>query len=118
MTSTMHPQTNSPGIQTHTHIQSPRKQKAQQRHSNWNRLSAGDIVTCSVTKADHYQPAGLSVEQQGKKIVVTKAKGLCENIPLQVGDQLLKLNGRDLRGVAIRDVKQVIKKELKIDMTV
>jgi hypothetical protein len=76
------------------------------RHSDAARLRPGDIVTCRVTRADEYQEIGLQLRQQqqqqqqqrpanGKNhyYIIHKVEGLCNNLPLQVGDELVELNG-------------------------
>jgi hypothetical protein len=77
------------------------------RHSDAARLRPGDIVTCRVTRADEYQAIGLQLRQQqqqqqqqrpanGKNhyyYIIHKVEGLCNNLPLQVGDELVELNG-------------------------
>ena len=69
-----------------------------------------------------YQPAGLKIEETSYKNVylVKKADGLCQNIPVEVGDQLLKLQGKDVSQYkgGLKQLKTIIKKEKRIEMVV
>ncbi|KAL3893548.1 MAG: hypothetical protein SGARI_008108, partial [Bacillariaceae sp.] len=77
-----------------------------------------------VTKADQYMEAGLSVEKRGggsSKFYVSHISGLCRNIPLQVGDQLLKLNDVELHKnptVSLKQVRQLIEDDMRLEMVV
>jgi hypothetical protein len=62
--------------------------------------------------------AGLGVEKRGSKFHVASVRGLCQNIPLQVGDELLKLNDRDLKGEKLKDVQRTIEESLRLEMVV
>jgi hypothetical protein len=86
---------------------------------NFNR---GDIIHCSVTKADLYQPLGMKLTEGKTKhtYIVSKADGLCQNIPVEIGDQLLELNGKNVKQYTggLKQLKTVIKKEKTIAMVV
>jgi hypothetical protein len=66
------------------------------------------------------QPCGLKIEERKGRIYVRKADGLCERIPVEVGDQVLKLNDKEVKNYrgGLNEMKLVIKKEKTINLVV
>ncbi|KAG7336524.1 hypothetical protein IV203_015933 [Nitzschia inconspicua] len=89
------------------------------RHSDVSRLRPGDIVTCRVTRAHEYQEIGLQVKESTsdnpKKYFICHVSGLCENIPVQVGDELLQLNDVHVRDYDdLEHIQQILEDEKTI----
>ena len=80
-------------------------------------INVGDVVQAQVTKADLKQEAGLKLEQRHGRIYVRKIEGLFKRrgVPVQAGDQILELNGKDVKDYRdLNEMKALIKNELKI----
>jgi hypothetical protein len=81
----------------------------------------GDVIHAQVTKADVKQEAGLKLEERHGRIYVRKIEGLFKRreVPVIAGDELLKLNGKDVEEFRnIQEIKHTIKQELKIMVVV
>jgi hypothetical protein len=81
----------------------------------------GDVIHAQVTKADVKQEAGLKLEERHGRIYVRKIDGLFKRreVPVIAGDELLKLNGKDVEEFRnIQEIKRTIKQELKIMVVV
>jgi hypothetical protein len=81
----------------------------------------GDVIHAQVTKADVKQEAGLKLEERHGRIYVRKIEGLFKRreLPVIAGDELLKLNGKDVDEFRnIQEIKHTIKQELKIMVVV
>ena len=82
-------------------------------------FNPGDVIHAQVTKGDILQEAGLELEEYHGRYYVKKVKGLFKrrNVPVQVGDQLLKLNGRDVDDYRnLKEMKQLMKDEMSIQI--
>lgn len=82
-------------------------------------------VGVSVTKSRPGQLVGLSIDQQGDKIMVTDVFGLFKhnNLPVEIGDELLEVNGLSVmdkeefaRG--LKDVQMLLRREWHINVKV
>ncbi|KAG7355315.1 hypothetical protein IV203_004671 [Nitzschia inconspicua] len=93
------------------------------RHSDVSRLRPGDIVTCRVTRAHQYQEIGLQVKESisgdPKKYFIHHVSGLCDNIPVQVGDELLELNEIHVRDYNdLEHIQQILEDEKTVALVV
>ncbi len=74
-----------------------------------------------VTKSDVKQPAGLKLEERHGRVYVRKVEGLFKvrKVPVQAGDQLLKINDRDVEDYpSLNAIKALIKAEKAISVVV
>jgi len=78
-------------------------------------------VKVSVTKSRPGQLVGLSLEQQGNKIVVTDVFGLLKsnNLPVHIGDELLEVNGTRVTNKeefprGLKDIQMFLRREWHI----
>lgn len=81
----------------------------------------GDVIFAQVTKSDVKQPAGLKLDERNGRIYIRKVDGLFKvrKSPVQAGDQLLKLNDKDVEEYRdLNAIKAVIKTEKTIMVTV
>jgi PDZ domain len=81
----------------------------------------GDVIHAQVTKSDVKQPSGLKLEEKHGRIYVRKVDGLFKlrKVPVQAGDQVLKINGKDVEEYPnLTAVKAVIKSEKAITVCV
>lgn len=82
-------------------------------------INVGDIVRAEVRKADVKQEAGLKLEQRSNgNIYIRKVDGLFKrrNVPVQVGDRLHTINGKDVEDYpgGLNEIKALIQREMKI----
>lgn len=86
----------------------------------------GDVITAQVTKSDVKQPAGLKLEERHGRIYVRKIDALMKQrkLPVQAGDQLLKIFGNDVESygktgvVRLAAIKALVKTEKVITVVV
>lgn len=74
-----------------------------------------------MTKSDAKQPAGLKLEERHGLIYVRKVEGLFKmrKVPVQAGDQLLKINDQDVdRYPSLNAIKALMKKEKVVSVVV
>jgi hypothetical protein len=84
-------------------------------------FNPGDVISAQVTKADIKQEAGLKLEERHGRYFVRKVDGLFKRrgVPVIAGDQLLKINGREVEDFPnLNAIKLLIKKELCIMVVV
>jgi hypothetical protein len=75
----------------------------------------GDVITAQLGKSNPKEPAGVKLEEKCGKFYISKVSGLAKKrqIPIQAGDQLLKLNDRkvgDYKG-GLKEMSQIIKQD-------
>jgi hypothetical protein len=84
-------------------------------------FNPGDVIHAQVTKADVKQEAGLKLEDRHGRYFVRKVGGLFKRrgVPVIAGDQLLKINGREVEDFPnLNAIKLLIKNEMKIMVVV
>jgi len=87
--------------------------------------SMNEPVRVSVTKSRPGQLVGLSLDQQGQKIIVTDVFGLFKhnNLPVEIGDELLEVNGipvmdKEEFARGLEDVQMLLHREWHINVKV
>ena len=82
-------------------------------------IKPGDILWGSVNRSKHHEDTGIKIcERNGKLWVIRITNdGLFKRwTPVEAGDQLLEVNGRNVDGLTVDDINKILKEEKHIQV--
>ena len=93
-------------------------------------INPEDILFCEVTKSKYNEDVGLKITERNGKLWIKRVRedGLFKkfDIPIEAGDQILKVNGQNANanananaigdGFGLKDIRRIFKQESHIEL--
>ena len=97
-----------------------------QRANHFLTINPGDILFGEVTKSKYAEDVGLKITERNGKLWIVRVRedGLFKKfqIPIEAGDQILKVNGQNVAanaigdGLGLEDITRIFKEESHIKL--